>query len=123
MSKTLQDIRNIAYGILKTNENATAYPPILMDAFINKAQNDICIGNLKNLKTLEVLSKPTLGFLAKEVFYKSVQRGTISVALTTGSSTVTMTDASPYPASGAVWIEGMLVSYTARTATQFTGCT
>lgn len=81
MSTTLQQIRNIAYGILKTNENATAYPPLLMDAFINKAQNDICIGNLKNLKTLETLSKPSLGFLANEAFYKSVQRSTISVAL------------------------------------------
>lgn len=123
MSKSLQDIRNIAYSILKTNENASAYPPILMDSFINKAQNDICIGNLKNLKTGEMLSKPSLGFLAKEVFYKSVQRSTISVALVTGSTTVTVSDASPYPSSGAVWIEGMLVSYTSRTSTQFTGCT
>lgn len=82
MSKSLQDIRNIAYSILKTNENASAYPTVLMDSFINKAQNDICIGNLKNLKTLEILSKPTLGFLAKEVFYKSVQRSTITAPLT-----------------------------------------
>lgn len=123
MSKTLQDIRNIAYSILKTNENASAYPTVLMDSFINKAQNDICIGNLKNLKTLEMLSKPTLGFLAKEVFYKSVQRSTISAPLTTWSDTVTVSDTSPYPSSGAIWIEGMIVSYTSRTATQFTGCT
>lgn len=34
-----------------------------------------------------------------------------------------MTDASSHPSSGAIWIEGMLVTYTGRTATQFTGCT
>ena len=94
-----------------------------MDSFINKAQNDICIGNLKNLKTLEMLSKPALGFLAKEVFYKSVQRSTITVDLLTWATTVTVADTTPYPASGAIWIEWMLVSYTAKTATQFTGCT
>lgn len=123
MSKSLQDIRNIAYSILKTNENASAYPPVLMDSFINKAQNDICIGNLKNLKTGEILSKPTLGFLAKEVFYKSVQRSTISAPLTIGATTVTVADTTPYPTSGAIWIDGMLVSYIAKSATQFTGCT
>lgn len=123
MSTTKQDIRNIAYGILKTNENASAYPTLLMDAFINKAQNDICIGNLKNIKTWEILSKPTLGFLAKEVFYKSVQRSTITAPLTVWAVEVTVADASPYPPSGAVWVEGMIVTYTSRTATQFTGCT
>ena len=122
MSKTLQDIQNIAYSILKTNENASAYPLVLMQSFINKAQNDICIGNLKNLKTQEILSKPTLGFLAKDVFYKSVQRGAISTALTIGSTTITVIDATPYPSSGAIWIEGMPVTYTSKTATQFTGC-
>ena len=122
MSKSLQDIRNIAYGLLKTNENSTAYPTILMDAFINKAQNDICIGNLKNIKTGEILAKPTLGFLAKEVFYSSVQRGTISSPINIGDNTVTVVDTTPYPTSGAIWIDGMIVTYTGKTATQFIGC-
>ena len=69
-----------------------------------------------------MLSKPTLGFLAKDVFYKSVQRGTISAALVTLATTVTVSSTTAYPSSGAIWIEGMLVTYTSKSATQFIGC-
>jgi hypothetical protein len=99
MSKTLQDLRNQAYGILKTNESATAYPTILMDSFLNKAQNDICIGNLKNIKTGEILMKPQLNFLNKDTFYKSVTRSTISQAFVAGATTVFTSSTSSFPSS------------------------
>jgi len=122
MSKTLQDLRNQAYGILKTNESATAYPTILMDSFLNKAQNDICIGNLKNIKTGEILMKPQLNFLNKDTFYKSVTRSTISQAFVAGATTVFTSSTSSFPSSWALWIDGMIVTYTATTSTSFTGC-
>jgi hypothetical protein len=69
MVYTLQDARNIAYGIIKQDENSSAYPPSLMDVFIRKAQNDICFGNVTNLQTLEKIAKVTLPFLNKNTIY------------------------------------------------------
>jgi hypothetical protein len=70
-TKTLQDVYNIAYAIIKQPENCTAYPTTLMKSFINKAQNDICYGNVHNLSTNERLEKQALTFLEKNQFYTS----------------------------------------------------
>ena len=121
-TKTLQDLRNQSYWILKADENSKAYSPMLMDSFINKAQNDICIGNLFNLKTAERLLKPTLNFLAKEAYFKSVQRGTISWAIALWATTIPIASTTNYLSSGALWIDGMIVTYTGITGASFTGC-
>jgi len=41
-TKTLQNMRDIFYAILKENEDTSAYPLTLADVLINSAQNNIC---------------------------------------------------------------------------------
>lgn len=121
-TKTLSDIRTICYGVLKQPEDCAAYPYSLLDTFINKAQNDFCYGNLTNLLTKEKLQKQNLEFLNKRSFFTSVQRNTISADAVTGATTLTMSDSSTFAASWAVWINGNVITYTANTGTQLTGC-
>jgi len=49
MSKTLQNMRDISYAILKEDEDTSAYPLTLIDSLINGAQLSICSGNLTDL--------------------------------------------------------------------------
>ncbi len=120
-TKTLSDIRTVCYGLIKQSENCAAYPYTLLDPFINKAQNDFCFGNISNLLTKEKLQKQNLEFLNKRTFYTSVARNTLSVAAVAGGTTITMSDSSTFLSSGAVWINGAVVTYAANTGTQLTG--
>jgi hypothetical protein len=57
MATTLQDLRNIAYAILREEEDTSAYPLVLMDLLLNTAQQSICMGNVVNPLSKEQLKK------------------------------------------------------------------
>lgn len=120
MATTLQEVRDIAYAIIKQPSTARAYPPELMDTFINKAQNDICYGTVTNLQTGEKISKVTLPFLDKYKFYTSVARTSVETAPAIGDTTLSATTTG-YPTSGYLYVMGNKLSYTGVTATSFTG--
>jgi hypothetical protein len=75
---TLQDVYNTCYGIIAQSEDSTAYPTTLLKTFINKAQSDICYGNVHNLQTNERLEKQSLNFLESTTFYTTKNYTTIS---------------------------------------------
>lgn len=68
---TVQDCYDIAYSIIKSSQSATAYPPALLLSFLNKAQNDICMGAMMNIATGERITKLELPFLSKVAYYSS----------------------------------------------------
>ena len=108
-TKTLQDIYNACYGIIAQGQDATAYPTTLMLSFINKAQNDICYGNVVNLQTNERLEKQALTFLERNSFYTTYIYATVTTAPTIGNTTLACTN--QFPTSGYVWINGDIISY------------
>lgn len=119
-TKTLQDLRNTAYGIIAQGEDSTAYPLALMDAFLNKSQNDICYGNLQNLQTNERLEKQALTFLESVQFYSSHNYTTLSADAVAGATSLSATSTG-LKSSGAVWIDGAVITYSGNTGTALTG--
>ena len=118
-TKTLQDVYDIAYGIIAQGQDSTAYPLALMRSFINKAQNDICYGNLQNLQTNERLDKQAVNFLEKSAFYTTHNYTTIGTATTVGATSITCTCTS-LASSGYIWIDGAIISYSGNTGSTLT---
>lgn len=111
-TKTLQDVYDIAYGIIAQWQDSTAYPIALMRSFINKAQNDICYWNVQNLQTNERLEKQALTFLEKNTFYGSKNYSTLASDAVAGATTLTCTN--NFATSWYIWINGAIMSYSAN---------
>ncbi len=123
MTTTLQELRNIWYSILREEEDTSAYPLVLMDMLLNSAQNRICNGTLINPLTKEAIRKWKLSFLDTSEFYSNVNVTTLSADTTVWWITLDITDTTDYPNSWKIYIDGNIITYTAKTATQFTGVT
>lgn len=123
MTTTLQELRNIWYSILREEEDTSAYPLVLMDMLINSAQNRICNGTIINPFTKEAVRKWKLSFLDTSEFYSNVNVTTLSSDATVWWITLDITDTTGYPNSWKIYINGNIITYTAKTATQFTGVT
>mgnify|MGYP006266546777 CR=1 FL=1 len=116
---TLQDVYNIAYWLIAQGQDSTAYPLTLMRSFINKAQNDICYGNVMNLSTGERLEKQALTFLEKNQFYSTHNFSTLGATATVWGTTLTCTNV--FATSGYLWIGGDIIQYTGNDWTTITG--
>lgn len=117
---TLQDVYNIAYWIVKQPENSSAYSTTLLKTFINKAQNDICFGNLTNLQTGEKLPKMSLPFLNDSAFYTTVAKTTVSTIPAIWDS-ILYAATTWFASSGYLYVKGNILHYTWITATSFIG--
>lgn len=117
-TKTLQDIYDIAYAIIKQPENCSAYPTVLLKSFVNKAQNDICYGNVHNLSTNERLEKQALTFIEQNQFYTTHNYTTLSATATVWWTTLTCTNT--LATSGYLWINGNIISYSGNDWTTIT---
>jgi len=115
---TLQDLYNIWYGIIAQAEDSTAYPVDLFKSFLNKAQNDICYGNVQNLQTNERLKKQALNFLESSQFYSTKLFSAITTAPAVWDTVLNCTNT--LASSGLVWVNGDIISYTWNTWTQLT---
>lgn len=116
---TLQDLYDISYGIIAQGQDSTAYPLTLMKAFLNKAQNDICYGNVQNLSTNERLEKQALTFLDRTQFYTTKNYSTLAATAVVGATTLTVTN--QFSTSGLLWINGAIISYSGNNGTTLTG--
>ena len=117
---TLQHLYDVAYGIIAQGQDSTAYPLTLMRSFLNKAQNDICYGNVQNLSTNERLEKQTLSFLNKNTFYTTHNYSTLSSDCVVGATTIAC-NSQNLATSWFLWINGAIISYTGNTGTSLTG--
>ena len=116
---TLTQIDQQVLGILRAQTTSTVYPTQFRYDMINKAFDKICSGTLQDAKG-EELAKTNLTFLESSATYSPVNYQTTSVATIVGGNTLTVPDASLYPATGALFIEGNIYTYTSRSSTTFT---
>ncbi len=121
MAITLQDLRNTFYAILREQEDTSAYPLTLVDLLLNTAQQSICMGNVVNPLTKEQLKKWQLSFLQTDKFYTSIQTVYLTVDAVVWWTTLTL-DTTNLEATGVLFIAWNIIPYTAKTATQVTGC-
>lgn len=120
---TLQDFRDIGYAILREDEWVQAYPTVLMDMMLNSAQNRICNGTVINPMNWQAIRKGKLPFLDTSAFYSNINVTTLSADTTVWAVTLDITDTTDYPSAGSIYIAGNIITYTGKSATQFTGVT
>jgi hypothetical protein len=121
MSKTLQDLRNQFYWILKEEEDTSAYSLSMADVLLNSAQLRICSGSLVNPLNSNHIIKGKLPFLQGNKLYTLTPYTYTSTTLSVWWTTID-TDTTNYPNTGAIYISGDIVTYTGKTLTQLTGC-
>lgn len=125
MSKTLQNMRDISYAILKEDEDTSAYPLTLIDSLINGAQLSICSGNLTDLLSAgkQQITKWPLPFLYSDKYYTSVQDTYLSTTTSIGATSLSINDTSSFSSTWYLWINEDIITYTGKTSTTFTGVT
>ena len=119
---TLQDLTDIGYDILREEEDVSAYPLAFMQQLMNTASLRIANWNLKNPFTGMSVQKGVLPFLRTQQFYATVAPVTTTVVPTIWDTVITVGDTSNYPATGTLYVWWFITPYTAKTATEFTGC-
>lgn len=123
MATTLQNLRDTFYDILREYEDVSAYPLTLVDLLLNASQQRICFWRVINPLTKEEARKGILPFLNTEQFYSSVGNTSTTAAMATTDVTISVTDASNFPSSWSLYVNGNIIAYTGTTATSFTGVT
>lgn len=121
--KTLQNLRDIGYAILKENENTSAYPLVLMDSLLNGAQRTICAGTVNNILTGSIIEKWPLPFLYSSAFYTSTPTTFLDGDTTVWATTLDVSNASDYATSGKLYVWQNIISYSGKTWNTFTGVT
>jgi len=124
MSVSLQDLLNKEYSILKSRQGATAYPVDNLTQFTDSAQKTICSGTVVELDPSHdnvVVQKQALQFLDKTVFYNSIAYLHLSLDAVVWSTTLDLDDTSLLVTPGALLVQGNVITYTGKTATQITG--
>lgn len=116
---TLTQLDNAVLGILRAQATSTVYPTQFRHDMINKALNKICSWTLQDAKG-EELAKTNLTFLESSVAYQPVNYQTTDLDTVVGGNTLRVPDATQFPASGAIFVEGGIYTYTSHTATTFT---
>ena len=123
-TKTLQDVYNAWYAIIKSVENSSAYP---RDTFIlhkiNAAQISIINWWLKNYLTWEILTKLNLQFNNSVQVYTSVSPTTSTADMTVWWTSISATDTTYYSSTWYLWVDWDIIAYTGKTSTSFTGVT
>jgi hypothetical protein len=118
---TLSELRTIWYQILREEEDCQAYPYVFMDALLNTAQLNICAGIVINPLTKEVAGKWQLPFLYKDQYYSNIGPSTLTTATTVGATELEIADTTNYSTTGVLYIWWQIITYTGKTATEFTG--
>jgi len=122
-SKTLENLRDVYYAILKEQSDSSAYPLTLADVLINNAQTNICSWNLINTIINQQVTKWSLPFLFEDKYYTSVQDIYVWTTMTTADTEITVTSTSWFASSWFLYIDDDIIQYTWVSATQFTWVT
>ncbi|RTL03989.1 hypothetical protein EKK58_11585 [Candidatus Dependentiae bacterium] len=119
---TLATLETLAYNILREEQDSSAYPLTFVDTLLNSAQSRICRGTVINPMNGQAVRKGKLSFLDTSAFYSNVNVTTLSADAVIGGNTLSA-DTTNYPSSGAIYVNGDIITYTGKTSTQFTGVT
>ena len=120
MAVDLSALRTQSFELLREEENSSSYSYTLVDQMLNSAQLRICTWACVNPLTKEVVSKGDLPFLNTDYFYSSVTDTYLS-ADTTVWATELSAITTNFATSGKLYIAGNIITYTGKSATQFTG--
>lgn len=118
---TLAQIRTACYNTIKQPEDCAAYPYALLDIFINKAHRNIFGGTVTDPTTERSLVKNSLPFADRTSFLTTLSPIYTSATATVGASSLSVGTTDSYPSTGALWIDGNIITYTGKTSTSFTG--
>lgn len=122
-TKTLQDVYNTGYAIIKQPENSTSYDTTTFFLpKINEAQQDINNWWLINLSTWQTLDKISLPFNQSTQFYSSVINTSLTAVAVVWWTTLDATT-TDYPTSWTLYIAWDIITYTWTSSTQFTWVT
>jgi len=123
MSVSLQTLKDVVFSIIREQESdVSSYDPDLVTLMINSAQQNICSGRVVDPLSWQEVRKGTLPFLNSEQRNSNVNTTSVSTAATVGATELDAVTTN-YPATGTLYIQGDMVTYTGVTGTQFTGCT
>jgi hypothetical protein len=112
MATTLQNLRDICYGIINEPQSSQTYPLSYMDTLINQAQYKLCSGSVINFETKQMIVKGPLPFLSKTKPYAGVLPFQNTVDTVIGSTTLFVNSIQGLPTSGAIFIGGSIITYT-----------
>ena len=125
MSNTRSEIDARVVKLLNEVSDSTTFDEDTRYALINEVQWAVCKWDLVDItfpgKDKPVIKSPFLRFLAKRQFLKTVQPITTPVIATTDTE-ITLTTTFLEDA-GYMYVNGDIIQYTAKTATQITGVT
>jgi len=123
MSVSTQDLRDTFYDILReTESDSSSYPLDLVDILLNSAQQRICHWRVVNPLNWQEVRKWTLPFLNTDYYYSNVATTSLESDVAVGDTTLTVSDASDFDSSWALYIAGNIITYTGTTATTYTWC-
>ena len=83
------------------------------------------LGTIEDIKFMDSMVKSntsSLTFRSHDVYVARVPFSTLNGNITSGSSTIAVTDASDYPNSGTIQIDNELIDYTGKSTNNLTGC-
>lgn len=122
MATSQSTLDNLVYSILREESDSSAYPLELVHSIENYAQRAICNWGVQNPLTWQEIQKWALPFLFTDKMYSSVKDWFLSADATVWWTTLDL-DTTDFPSSGKVWISWNQITYTGKSATQFTWVT
>lgn len=124
---TLQNLYDLSYAILREEQNdVSAYPTTLLKPFLNVAELSFCSWNIINpvpiSPDLKDAKKGQLPFLWTDYFYSNVAPTYLTAVTTVWATTLSATTTG-YSATGKLYLNGNIITYTGVTSTTFTWVT
>jgi hypothetical protein len=121
MANTRLEIDTRVVKLLNEASDSTTFDSTTRYALINEIQSKVCKGDIVDLVTNATYKSPFLRFLAKRQFLKTVQPVT-APAIATTDTEITLTT-TYLQSAGYMYINGDIIQYTGKSATQITGVT
>lgn len=123
MSLQLSTIRSTLLDFLREEDSSSSsYSTAFLNNRINTAQYHICAG-MVIWPDNRAVKKLKLPFLFKQVFYKNIGSVGLTANAVVWATTLDVWDTTNYPSTWHLWIANNIITYTWKSATQFTWCT
>lgn len=119
---TFSELKTRVYKLINEKTDSTVFTDSYVWSVINEIQHNICVWDVTNLETWQVYQSPYLRFLASKSFFKSVDPINLTAAVATTDTEISFTTTN-FLSSGDIYINGDIITYTWKTATQITGVT
>lgn len=119
---TLAQLETRVYAKMGMGSDSTVFNSAeLVRPRISSTYLNVCAGQIKDAFDKDrYYVSPMMRLLAKQVFLNVPKPTTLAAAVAAGASTVTLSDSSAFPATGAIFCQGEVMAYTANAANVLT---